>query len=211
MKVRILDMRYAVGFTLIELLIVVAIIAILAALAVPNYLESQIRAKVSRARADLRSIATALESYAVSWNDYPPSDGKYIIIPIELTTPVAYITSAELIDPFAVDIRKRITLDEVRAPQYTYMKIVTYNEAVYMASRGNPCPYEAIDDPWYNYGAFRKYGKWRMVSIGPDRAYLDYKMPPPLKGSDILYDSTNGSVSFGNILHTQKSSIGEIK
>jgi prepilin-type N-terminal cleavage/methylation domain-containing protein len=59
------------GFTLIELLIVVAIIAILAAIAVPNFLEAQVRAKVSRVRADLRSIATALESYFIDNNAYP--------------------------------------------------------------------------------------------------------------------------------------------
>ena len=53
------------GFTLIELLIVVAIIAMLAAIAVPNFLEAQARAKVARAKADLRTIATALESYSV--------------------------------------------------------------------------------------------------------------------------------------------------
>jgi prepilin-type N-terminal cleavage/methylation domain-containing protein len=47
-----------VAFTLIELLIVVAIIAILAAIAVPNFLEAQVRSKVSRAKADMRSIAT---------------------------------------------------------------------------------------------------------------------------------------------------------
>ncbi|MCC5875483.1 MAG: prepilin-type N-terminal cleavage/methylation domain-containing protein, partial [Candidatus Sumerlaeia bacterium] len=60
-----------VGFTLIELLIVVAIIAILAAIAVPNFLEAQVRAKVSRVQADQRTIATALESYHVDNNKYP--------------------------------------------------------------------------------------------------------------------------------------------
>lgn len=58
------------GFTLIELLIVVAIIAILAAIAVPNFLEAQTRAKVSRAKNDMRSIATALESYFVDKNTF---------------------------------------------------------------------------------------------------------------------------------------------
>src|SRR5690606_31388316 len=59
------------GFTLIELLIVVAIIAILAAIAVPNFLEAQTRAKVSRVRNDMRTMATAAEAYRVDNNDYP--------------------------------------------------------------------------------------------------------------------------------------------
>ena len=59
------------GFTLIELLIVIAIIAILAAIAVPNFLEAQTRAKVSRVKADQRSLATGLEAYYVDNNNYP--------------------------------------------------------------------------------------------------------------------------------------------
>jgi prepilin-type N-terminal cleavage/methylation domain-containing protein len=64
-------MRKLRGFTLIELLIVVAIIAILAAIAVPNFLEAQVRSKVSRVRSDHRSLATAIESYYVDNNKYP--------------------------------------------------------------------------------------------------------------------------------------------
>ena len=64
------------GFTLIELLIVVAIIAILAAIAVPNFLEAQVRAKVSRVKADQRSLATAIESYYVDNNAYPAVDSS---------------------------------------------------------------------------------------------------------------------------------------
>ena len=59
------------GFTLIELLIVVAIIAILAAIAIPNFLQAQVRAKVSRAKAEMRTAGTALESYFVDNNEYP--------------------------------------------------------------------------------------------------------------------------------------------
>jgi prepilin-type N-terminal cleavage/methylation domain-containing protein len=58
------------GFTLIELLIVVAILAILAAIAVPNFLEAQTRAKVAREMNDLRTMSTAMEAYMIDHNSY---------------------------------------------------------------------------------------------------------------------------------------------
>jgi type II secretion system protein G len=63
--------RNSKGFTLIELLIVVAIIGIIAAIAIPNLLNAIDRGKQKRTMADLRSIGTAVESYAVDNNVYP--------------------------------------------------------------------------------------------------------------------------------------------
>ncbi|MCB9770557.1 MAG: prepilin-type N-terminal cleavage/methylation domain-containing protein [Candidatus Omnitrophica bacterium] len=56
------------GFTLIELLIVIAIILILIAIALPNFLEAQERAKVTRAKGELRSITTAAHEHLLTYN-----------------------------------------------------------------------------------------------------------------------------------------------
>ena len=81
------------GFTLIELLIVVAIIGILAAIAIPNFLQAQIRAKVARALAELDTCGKAIEVYHVDANYYPLADpGGYM--PHTLTTPIAYMSNS---------------------------------------------------------------------------------------------------------------------
>ncbi len=115
------------GFTLIELLIVVAIIAILAAIAVPNFLEAQTRAKVSRAKSDMRTLSIAIETYYIDNNTYPADGTTDNLIPnandlpgasaglkatptfrikssdldriMALTTPLSYVTS-HFPDPF---------------------------------------------------------------------------------------------------------------
>ena len=59
------------GFSLIELLIVIAIISIITAIVVPNLMSANIRAKVSGVKADMGSIAIALEDYKVDYGEYP--------------------------------------------------------------------------------------------------------------------------------------------
>lgn len=93
------------AFTLIELLIVVAIIGILAAIAVPNFLNAQIRAKTARVQADIKMLDTAIQTYYLDHNDVPPdyNTGKWSSFMIShvpvLTTPVAYV-AAYPHDPF---------------------------------------------------------------------------------------------------------------
>jgi len=68
------------AFTLIELLIVVAIISILAAIFVPNFLEAQIRSKMAVTQDDLHSLATALEAYWIEQRAYPPNLVKMVLV-----------------------------------------------------------------------------------------------------------------------------------
>ncbi len=190
-------MRLKKGFTLIELLIVVAIIAILAAIAIPNFLEAQTRAKVSRAKSDLRTFVTALESYRVDNNGYPPygetdppiwqqGTNFAVLKPQLLTTPIAYLTSeAGMEDPF----RLHVAGTTWWARFYNYVN---------------------WDDVRYKNTAFvhERYGEWRLTCAGPDGWYWNRFPPnhPSFPGSFavIPYDPTNGTVSVGDIIRTQK-------
>ena len=56
------------GFTLVEIMIVVAIIALLAAIAVPNFLRARKRSQATRILQDLRMIDSAIDQYAIETN-----------------------------------------------------------------------------------------------------------------------------------------------
>jgi type II secretion system protein G len=207
-------MKWRKGFTLIELLIVVLIIAILAAIAVPNFLEAQVRSKVSRAKADMRSIATALEAYFTDNEGYP-NDIEYgwpWYLTYNLTTPIQYLTTKKLEDPF----RATHTMGS-----QDYWKLFRYIN--YQANKP--------DDPWSvlptgsrtSYltdidmaewsRAVNKYGLWRLGSIGPDR-YASYDNGRqdvsdtgpgwPWFSNCMVYDPTNGTISCGDVMRSQK-------
>ncbi|RJP33245.1 MAG: prepilin-type N-terminal cleavage/methylation domain-containing protein [Candidatus Omnitrophota bacterium] len=116
------------AFTLIELLIVVAIIGILAAIAVPNFLNAQTRAKIARVRSDLRSLAVAIDSYRIDNNTFPEpvnnrrvlNTANHIANVVELTTPVSYISSVNMEDPF---IPRRFWNNQEHAIHPTYVYV----------------------------------------------------------------------------------------
>jgi prepilin-type N-terminal cleavage/methylation domain-containing protein len=172
------------GFTLIELLIVVAIIAILAAIAVPNFLEAQVRSKVSRAKEDMRSIAVALEAFAVDQNKYPDS-GTNWPLPV-LTTPIAYMTS--------------IPQQPWRFAGYPGTPRVTDDWREY-PYRSDAHAHLFGDLLGMSYGYPRIY-VWALQCYGPDQkddyGYW-YWWPAPVHLNRI-YDPTNGTVSSGDII-----------
>jgi len=183
------------GFTLIELLIVVAIIAILAAIAIPNFLEAQVRSKVSRSKADMRTLATALESYAVEHTKYPidgsrPSDGSlFWYVPNAITTPIAFISSARIVDPFRI----AITGTPVGYRRYRYRNF-SYTYGAVKAG-----VYETI------------YGAWELMGNGPDRSagpFIYKTMSGHTMELTLPYDPTNGTVSAGNLIRSQRYTEG---
>lgn len=205
------------GFTLIELLIVVAIIAILAAIAVPNFLEAQIRSKTSRVKAELRTIATAIESYQVDWNVPAPEAGngpfpnitifgqpnQSGILTQALTTPIGYMAKFDFMDPFVASN----TSNRPDERLYTYK--------CYYWEWPKNVPVKADDQPiTFNEGSnlnglkFREmYGSWRLFSIGPDRKWgNDFSKPSIFSPANVglPYDPSNGTVSTGSVIRSQK-------
>ena len=184
------------AFTLIELLIVVAIIAILAAIAVPNFLEAQTRSKVSRVKSDARSMATAVESYIVDNNRLfrtaRATGETRTWIMSKMTTPIAYMTSIPR-SPFNVNATADPNPDDrVIVLWGPDMIADPVTGAVYA---GRP----VIFSPWADYSdgtTMKKTNFWVLFDVGPNQVY-DVTTPWPSPMTP--YDATNGTVSPGDI------------
>ena len=169
------------AFTLIELLIVVAIIAILAAIAVPNFLEAQVRSKVARCKVDQRSIEISLESYRIDTNLYVPTHYGYYGL-YKLTSPVAYL-SALPTDPFA----------PMRADSNEYASYIKW-----YGPDGRSYVYHG-PPTFNNSNIANKFNiRWVLKSPGPDRRCGWIKITP-WDNAEEEYDPSNGSVSRGNV------------
>lgn len=174
-----------VGFTLIELLIVVAIIGILAAIAVPNFLNARIKAQIAKVEGEFQTIAQALEMYKMDRSKYPPfvgPDGVNInpvnrrLVP--LTTPVAYLSSVPQ-DPFLE------TRHGARVVQDQHEAYVTYDyvEAWSVIHNGGNSM----------VGASLRCREWQVSSAGPDNDASSYGTAP-------TWAASNGLNSRGDMI-----------
>jgi len=205
------------GFTLIELLIVVAIIAILAAIAVPNFFVAQTRAKVSRVKSDLRTVGVAIEAYQVDHADVmPPRGYKSPLLNFNiwvqsskscclggqgrrLTSPIAYITSLPQ-DIFNLPAKAYAGWPGLEWVSFGY---------VYYGKGG------IFGGPEFQQGQTGSHiqevypGKryrWFIQATGPDRAYNAGPNPGAADnwhavngGLGGIYDPTNGTLSAGDM------------
>ncbi len=167
------------AFTLIELLIVVAIIGILAAIAVPNFLNAQMRATVARMETDMKALGDALNMYRIDNNSYFRQQGGNPYMELRpLTTPINYIATIPH-DPFR---SKKVTpIYSSKTENYDY------------SSFPSDYPKDGSIDHWILHGLGPDTDEdiWG-GSIGPNS-------PQGFKTQ--LYNPSNGLVSSGDVLH----------
>ncbi|MDX9755513.1 MAG: prepilin-type N-terminal cleavage/methylation domain-containing protein [bacterium] len=171
-------MRNEKAFTLIELLIVVAIIGILAAIAVPNFLNAQMKAKISRTLADQKAVSTALEQYQLDWNsfvenhDYPTDKSQRGLF--RLTHPVAYMSSLPF-DAFSSESTQNFVEDN---PHFEY-------GSGHATQAGQRWPAQA----------------YIIISAGPDHnEEVDGNDTFPFNTTIRSFDISNGMKSSGDIV-----------
>ena len=190
------------GFTLIELLIVVAIIGILAAIAVPNFLNAKVRAKIAHSYGNLASLRTAINTYYVDWN-WPPMDrGEEVTSGqsyVALTTPVSYMNSLQLVrdifppkfdsERLYYEYGANLRLGAEPNTSTGQARIAEYRAAgvTYVAVSGGPD--SDTDWPWTDW------------AVGL-QALKNPKVAGPGRDGGVFYNTSNGLNSSGDIIST---------
>lgn len=200
------------AFTLIELLIVVAIIAILAAIAVPNFLEAQTRSKISRVQSDMRVLTTGIEAYRVDFN-VPPRSHRVVgetreYVMSAMTTPIAYLSSIPR-DPFNMEGTPGNRQITYWGPDYLFgnTTVQTLTGPVNIPDTSSRTAFwfhphfPSISDG----NRVLRENFYTLISLGPDQVFSILVPPEGVSGGFgslplTPYDPTNGTLSYGDII-----------
>jgi prepilin-type N-terminal cleavage/methylation domain-containing protein len=206
------------GFTLIELLIVVAIIAILAAIAVPNFLEAQCRSKISRTKADMRSINLGLSAYRIDNNAYPNYDMLYY------NKPRGYTTAGWLQVVGSSGLDRYGYIGRYLTTPISYISTIpmdTFNTAMMLTSGGWVSAGNQCSVVWSSYPPigtdFHSWTRvWSNVPTGNIMWLMECAGPSLMWWSNPdfnswFYDPTNGTTSRGEIILCDKGWIAPTK
>jgi len=182
------------GFTLIEMLVVIAIILTLISIALPNYTDAQYRAKVARAKADMRTVGIAVEQYFIDWGMYPPDQVPKLGTDenglFQLTTPLTYLqelpqdifdmgnSGMEVNPAGAIDRWFEFASTGVPPSLVNFLRPITNAYAIYSTG---PDISDNFNDPL----------NW---------PYDDETPPCPTKLGFVNYSPTNGTRSGGDLV-----------
>ena len=173
------------GFTLIELLIVVAIIGILAAIAVPNFMNARVRAQISRVVSDERAVVEAYQLYNLDQGKWPPHIDTSRAQHHYVTTPIAYL-STSVIDIFAASALAKTDTTWVNSQGQYHCEPAAFWHTNSWAGAVN-------NNPQY-FKTENRNAAYFVMSYGPDQKFDQYK--PEAQ----LYNASNGTTSDGDIL-----------
>lgn len=175
----------------IALVVCIGVFGLLAAIAVPNFIEAQARSKVARTQSDLRLMATAIEAYFIDHNAYPAHT-------LDRTKTLLNGTSSINADPTVpfplVDPTGRVASLVAPVPYLT-----SFPSDVFRAA-----------DPEAGFAYYTSGRAWILYSPGPDKVY-DITNPATLFDAEdgslldepwllMAFDPTNGTFSAGDVM-----------